>query len=508
MKSPKTLVFLTLFTAMALSSCSGTKTACTSNCTGSGNGSVSVTMVADTLPANPSILSLQVTIIGITFTSSAGTNQSVTLNPAITLDLMRLQSDTAFLGTFANIPSGQYTSATLAFSNPAKITFLNDTTATLSGCAVNAICPLTSNTAAGTPVATVSFAVPQSGVTGIGIDLNLSNAVSISGATLAVNLSNNNVISAFTLPRQGSNLSATQRDLIEDFSGVVSLSSNTVTITSPTRGTLTATATANTNFDQSPDASNPLCPTGTSTLAACVSANQVASMDAVLNSDGTFSIQEIEPLLPSSQDLVEGTITSVAQASQTQFVIVVKDKLSTATSGSMIGAVSVGDSLTANLTTSPNPFLVDTKGLPVNSIAPGTLGFFAGSTTTGVLRPGQVVAIHVISFTAASGNTLASVSADTVMLRWSRFTANPNSTSSQTLSVNGLPAYFGFTSATLFGVQLFTGTQGAKGVTNFDGIPDGSSITTSKPAAFRGLFIENSGNSLNFPFFAAKVRQH
>ncbi len=488
MKSPKTLVFLTLFTAMALSSCSGTKTACTSNCTGSGNGSVSVTMVADTLPANPSILSLQVTIIGITFTSSAGTNQSVTLNPAITLDLMRLQSDTAFLGTFANIPSGQYTSATLAFSNPAKITFLNDTTATLSGCAVNAICPLTSNT--------------------IGIDLNLSNAVSISGATLAVNLSNNNVISAFTLPRQGSNLSATQRDLIEDFSGVVSLSSNTVTITSPTRGTLTATATANTNFDQSPDASNPLCPTGTSTLAACVSANQVASMDAVLNSDGTFSIQEIEPLLPSSQDLVEGTITSVAQASQTQFVIVVKDKLSTATSGSMIGAVSVGDSLTANLTTSPNPFLVDTKGLPVNSIAPGTLGFFAGSTTTGVLRPGQVVAIHVISFTAASGNTLASVSADTVMLRWSRFTANPNSTSSQTLSVNGLPAYFGFTSATLFGVQLFTGTQGAKGVTNFDGIPDGSSITTSKPAAFRGLFIENSGNSLNFPFFAAKVRQH
>jgi len=174
----------------------------------------------------------------------------------------------------------------------------------------------------------------------------------------------------------------------------------------------------------------------------------------------------------------------------------------------MIGAVSVGDSLTANLTTSPNPFLVDTKGLPVNSIAPGTLGFFAGSTTTGVLRPGQVVAIHVISFTAASGNTLASVSADTVILRWSRFTANPNSTSSQTLSVNGLPAYFGFTSATLFGVQLFTGTQGAKGVTNFDGIPDGSSITTSKPAAFRGLFIENSGNSLNFPFFAAKVRQH
>ncbi len=331
MKSPKTLVFLTLFTAMALSSCSGTKTACTSNCTGSGNGSVSVTMVADTLPANPSILSLQVTIIGITFTSSAGTNQSVTLNPAITLDLMRLQSDTAFLGTFANIPSGQYTSATLAFSNPAKITFLNDTTATLSGCAVSAICPLTSNTAAGTPVATVSFAVPQSGVTGIGIDLNFANAVSISGGNLVVNFSNNNVLSGFTLPRANSNLASGQLELIEDFTGVVSISGSSVTITSPTRGVLTATSTSNSFFDQSPPPTN-LCPSAPNN---CAVAGQIASVDAFLKSDGALELKEFEPLNATQQDFVEGTVYAVN--SPTQFTIAVTDKVQAATTSLISG---------------------------------------------------------------------------------------------------------------------------------------------------------------------------
>jgi hypothetical protein len=57
-------------------------------------------------------------------------------------------------------------------------------------------------------------------------------------------------------------------------------------------------------------------------------------------------------------------------------------------------------------------------------------------------------------------------------------------------------------------VQLFPGTQGQQGVTNFDGVPDGSSLVTGKQASFRALFIENSGNSVAIPFFAAKVRQH
>ena len=505
MNRSKAIFFLPvlLLAALSLAACSGPKTGtiCISNC--GGNGTVAVTMVADTLPANPALLTFQVTIASITFTPASGTATTVNLSPALTVDLMRLQTDTVLLGTFANIPAAQYNSATLTLSGSANITFLNDTpNTTISGCPPATICPL-SVAASSNPVATVSFTVSPNAVTGIGIDLNFANAVSISGNALAVNFNNNNVLSGFTLPRQGSNLSSSQFDVLEDFTGIVSLSGNTVTITSPSRGTLTATATSNTNFDANPDPTKPLCPAGTSSLSACVSAKQVASVDAVLNSDGTLSIQEIEPLLPSQQDIVEGLVATI---NQTQFVIIVTDKPSTASPGSLIGSLNIGDGLTVNIP-NPNLFLVDTKGLSVASIAPGTLSFFAGATTTGALHPGQIVAVHVSTFTAASGNIIASSNADTVILRWSRLTAKPSAVGTQTLGVTSLPTYFASTSGNI-GVQLFQGAQGQKGVTSFDGIPDGSFLNTAKPASFRALFIEDPSNSVNFPFFAAKVRQH
>src|SRR5258705_11976214 len=166
-----------LLVAFSSSSCSGPKTG---GGGGTGNGSVAVTMVADPLPASPSPLTFQVTIASIKFTTSSGTSTTVNLNPALTVDLMRLQTDTVFLGLFPNIPSAQYVSATLFLSGNANITFLNDTGFPLSGCLASHVCPL-SVPASSTPVATVPFTVSPNGVTGIGIDLNFFNAVSISG---------------------------------------------------------------------------------------------------------------------------------------------------------------------------------------------------------------------------------------------------------------------------------------------------------------------------------------
>src|SRR5260370_32076899 len=84
-----------LLAALYFSSCSGPKNTVVSP---GGNGSVAVTMVADTLPVNPSLLTFQVTIASIKFTTSTGTSTTVNLNPALPVDLMRLQTDTAFLG--------------------------------------------------------------------------------------------------------------------------------------------------------------------------------------------------------------------------------------------------------------------------------------------------------------------------------------------------------------------------------------------------------------------------
>lgn len=495
---------LALFSASACSGPKGGVMCPGGNC--GGTGTVAVTMVADTLPSHPSLLTFQVTITSLKFTASGGTSTTVNLSPALTVDLMRLQTDSVFLGTFANIPAAQYTSVTLVLTGNANITFLNDTGATLSSCPASAICPL-SLAASSNPVANLSFAVSQNGVIGVGIDLDFANALSISGSSLALNFSNNSVLSAFILPRANSNLAAGQLDLIEDFTGVVSLNNTTATITSATatgRGSLAATASSSTVFD--PDPTGALCGAGTTQLSSCVSSNQAASMDVVLKVDGTLAIQEIEPLIGTLQDTVEGIVAAINSGNQTQFTLVVSNMIPAA-QNSLIGTLKIGDGLTVNLANAVKPFLVDTKGLNVSSVAPGTFGLFSGATNTAALHPGQVVAVHVTVFTAAVGNTIASSTVDTVTLRCSRLTVTPSIVGTQTLGVTGLPANFGQTIGNI-GVQLFPGTQGQRGVTNFDGVSDGSFLNNAKPASLRALFIENPGDNVTIPFFAAKVRQH
>jgi uncharacterized repeat protein (TIGR01451 family) len=496
------VLLLAIFSSSACSGPKGGVICPGGNC--GGNGTVAVTMVADTLPAHPSLLTFQVTITSLKFTSSGGTSTTVNLTPALTVDLMRLQSDTVFLGTFANIPAVQYNSVTLVLTGNANITFLNDTGATLSACPANTICPL-SVAASSNPVANLSFAVSQNGVIGIGIDLNFANAISISGSSLALNFSNNSVLSALILPRANSNLASGQLDLIEDFTGVVSLSNSVATITSAAvtgRGLLSASANSNTILNSDP--SQKLCLTPTpGQVSSCVANNQFASMDAVLKSDGTLSIQEIEPLLGTLQDTVEGTVVVINTGNTTQFTLIVTDLIPAATN-SLIGTLHVGEGLVVNLVASPT-FLVDTKGL---SVLAGNLSNFVGQTNTAALHLGQTVAVHVIApFTAAVGTTLASATSDTVTLRWSRITATPVAPFSPNIfNLTSFPSYFAATGTAE--VQDFAGTPGTPGITNFDGIADGSGLNASKPVALRTLFIENPTNSAVPAFFAAKVRQH
>jgi len=491
-----------LLAVFSASSCSGPKgsVVCVGAACGGGNGTVAVTMVADTLPANPSLLTFQVTITSVKFTTSTGTSTTVNLSPALTVDLMRLQSDTVFLGTFTSIPAAQYSTVTLVLTGNASITFLNDTGSTLSGCLANNICPL-SVAASSNPMATVSFTVSQNVVTGVGIDLNFANAVSISGANLAVNFSNSNVLSAFTLPRANSNLAAGQLDLIEDFTGVVSINNQSVTLTSAqatSRGSLTATANSNTVLNSDPSQKLCLSPTP-GQVSSCVSINQFASMDAILNSDGTLSIQEIEPLLGTLQDTVEGIVVSINTGNTTQFTLIVTDLIPTATN-SLIGTLHVGDGLTVNLSSAVNPFLVDTKDLPVESSFNGIFTNFSSKSDTSAIHLGQSVAVHVIApFTAAAGTTLASATSDTVTLRWSRFTATTSTAATPQFSISVFPSFFNATG--IAQVQSFS-------TTNLDGIPSTANLVVNNPLAMRALFIENTSNSAVPAFFAAKVRQH
>src|SRR6266700_7725654 len=438
----KVLLFVLLLASMTFSSCSGLP----KTIGGGGTATVLLTLVSDTPPASPSLLSYEVTVTQVTVTPTTGTAFTFTPNPAPVFELLRLQSDSAFVASVLNVPSGTYNSITLSLGSP-QITFLNNTSATITNasaasvsgpCVVGAICTI-SPSASGLPkVSATPFPITLSAnaTIGLGIDFNLNNSITVTGGTMTVTFTpataGINVLSAFNLPRN-SNLTANQLDLIEDFVGVVSVSGQSVTLTSQTRGTLTALTTSSTVFD--PDPSGTLCSTPSS---ACIVANQVASVDAILNSDGTLSIQEFEPLLNAQQDVVEETVAAINQTSQTQFTIITTDKGQLAT-GSLIGALNVGDPLTVNIALNPNLFLVDQKGLLVSQNFNGSFINFANQTNTTAIHVGQSVTVHV---------------------------------------------------------------------TNLEGITDVTSLNDSKPVALRALYLQNQSNPAAPAFFAAKVRQH
>jgi hypothetical protein len=500
MKRNPLYFLLVLVGALSLAACSGPKGSGVGG--GGGTGTVSFILVSDTLPANPSILSFKVSIIGVALTPTSGAAQTLTPSPAV-VDLMRLQSDSAFLGTLTKVPAGTYT-VTVSFSAP-EVTFLNDTAGTITAgtttCPKGAVCSA-SLTAIGAPqISGFTFTAAAGGTQGIGLDFNLKNSLTLAGGTLTANF-NPAVLTAFTLPRANSNLASGQLDLVEDFTGTATVSGQTATIASLTRGSITATTSSTTAFD--PDPSATLCPTGTASLSACVRSNQIASMDAILNANGTFSILEIEPLLSSAQDIVEGTVVSINPANQTQFTLVTTDKQQAATN-SLIAALNTGDPLLVNLSTTVQPFEVDEKGLNVEQADPGTLNNFANATNTTAIHLGQTVAVHVTAFTAAAGTTSASAIVDKVILRWTRFSASVVTSSSSLITINTLPSYFNFTSASNFSVQAFVNAPRS---TIVDGVTDLGSLSTTKPVEIRALFFENSSNSLTQAFFAAKVRQH
>jgi hypothetical protein len=519
MKSYKSFVFLILVVCVSLGSCSGLpKGNGGGGGGGGGNGTakVSLVLVADTPPLNLGLVSFKVTINGITLTSSTGAKTDFTPNNGngMEVDLVRLQSDSAFLGTVPSVPTGTNSTITVSFSNP-QLAFFNGTGAAITSlspqCPANTVCTASFSASLGAPVITSATAI--SGNMGIGIDFNLSNALVLNGTTLNVSFVNSagtNVISSFTLPRQNSNLAAGQLDVIEDITGVVSITNSAVTITPATaagRGTVTATANSNTILNADP--SNILCTNPTpGQVSTCVSSNQAASMDAILNSDGTLTIQEIEPLLGTLKDTVEGTVISVSTSNQTQFDVIVTDVIPAA-QGSLIGSLTIGTPLTVNLANNPNPFLIDSKGLPVASQFASSFGVFANAINTTALHAGQTVAVHVTAFTAASGNTLATSTVDTVTLRWSRLTATPTGALSPSIfNITALPGHFGFTQASVFGVAVFTGTSGTRGVTNLDGIANGNAPAATPPVGLRALFIEDTTDTLNPAFFTAKIRQH
>jgi len=483
MSSYKPFLCVLLAPALFLASCSGFKLT-SGGGVASGTATLSLTLVATppTPPPSLSLLSFSVDVTGISLTPSTGTAQSVSLNSTTyTVDLTKLQSDSAFLGTSTTLPSGSYTSVTVSFSNPV-LWYCIPATQVAAGCAAGGVTRVIGGGTA--PPITMPLTLTAHQQTGLAINFNLAKAISVNSQGVpSINLAASNVLSANSLPATATSLATGQLDFVEDVIGVitsVNASGQTVTVQTATRGNITAKAGTTTVF-------SPNC---TSQTFSCVLQGQVASLDLALDTGGTFSLLEYDPLAATTGDWVEGIVTTIPSSS-TQFQIVANDLVASSTNSLLASSASalVGAPVQITLV-NPGIFTIDTKGLtvPVTSF---------GGTDASILVPGQTVAVHVTSFTAASGSTPAAVSANTLILRFTRVPGIVLAATFPTFSIQSLPPLFGLTTPKL--VQLSTGSPS----TNYDGVTSGSSLTAGQTVSIRALYY---GPVSATPFSAAKVR--
>ncbi len=478
-----------------LISCSGLPNPpgpCTVNCPG-GTATLSLTLVAAPLtpPPNTNLLSFSANVNTITLTPSTGAAVNIPLNSTtFSVDLTRLTSDSAFLGTSATVPAGSYTSIAISLSNPV-VTFCTQTLGA-TGCAAGSVATVTGASAAPS-ISTSPFPLTLSAnqKTGLAIQVNLQAALTVNASQVvtAVSLSAANVLSAKSLPPTTSSLGANQLDFVEDATGVVTAlnaATQSVTVKTATRGSLTAKANSSTVFSPNCTSFN----LGLS-FSACVAQGQVASVDLALNSDGSFTVLEYDPLAIATGDWIEGIVTA-NPSSSTQFTLVTND-LVLATTNSLIGT-SLALDAPVNLTlANAKPFLVDTKGLtvPVNTF---------GGTDASILLPGQTVLVHVTAF----GSTLASASVDTLYLRFTRVSGNVAATGTQaSFNLQSLATFFGISTQPL--VEITQGTPPANPTTNLDGVSSGTGLSNPQVVSIRALYF---GQGTSMPFSAAKVRVH
>ena len=453
-------------------------------------------------PPGTNILSFAVTITGMSLTPSGGGSAVNLTLPAtsITVDLMRLQSDSALLGqALATVPAATYNQITVSVSS-VVVTYCTQTSPGTQGCATGTVAQVSQTTASTPATSSFSMTLSNNQQVGVQIQFNLAKALTLSSTqpqvVSAVDLTASGVLTASVLAPTSttSSLATGQLDFVEDVTGLVTAATSTsVTIQTATRGSITATSSSSTFF-------SPNC-TGFSlpTTMGCAKVNQIASIDVALNADGTFTLLDYDPLDTAASDWIEGVVTLVPTSS-TQFQIIAND-LFQPSSGSLVGTnLPLGSTVTVNLGAGAT-FGVDAKGFTV----PAEATTFAGSNDTSVLRPGQTVAVHVSSFTAASG-TPASATVDFVGLRFTRVTGSVSSVAAPTsvsIGSPSLPAFFGQINIEL--AELNTASAPSTAPTNYDGVSDGFGLSVNNTVSIRALYF---GPSSAKPFTCAKVRKH
>jgi len=489
MNSKKPLVLIAFSALLALSSCSGLKNVCTTNCTPTGNATLSITLF-DTPPTGINLLSFTLPIAGISLTPSSGSPVAVATTSS-SFEVTHLQTDSALIADAVSVPIGSYTalSVTVGPTTATSNVFINTSGSTITwttgaggSCLNGAVCNLPAG-AIFTVSIPVALSLSANQDQWIGLNLNLNNAVTATGG-LSVDFSQTGVLTAITTARTG--IPSPAVDTVEDFVGAVTaFSSSSITVKSGISGqTLTASLTTNTEYDtpSSPSDAYSNC----TAAPACIAVGSTVSVDAQLDANGTLTATEVDVLDVTAVDEVEGVIYPTSTPNV--YGLILADKVSASGNAALASTTTTyGSGVFLNVASAN--FFVDTKTLSI--ALPSPIGF-PGSG----LLAGQVVRAQVTNVT--STNTGITATATNLLLRWSRLTGTVSATASPN---------FNFTPTSYITV-LDTGLGQSPlaytfiNYTAFDGITDSTGIATSSTVSIRTLLLNNAQPT----FAVAKVR--
>lgn len=465
--------FLGCLSAILLTGCGGSMSAPVMGPGPSPQSALVSVSLTDAPPAGVTVLTFEVTVTGATL--NPGNADLLAGKGPVRIEVKRLETENAFLST-ANIPSGNYTSLNLTFSNP-ELTFRNDTGTTLAGCAAGSVCEIKPS---GALTATVNgqFNSMSGTQTGVLVDLNLANLIT---PALGVDFSTATAVTATQQTKDGEG----ELEELDDLNGfVANPSSSQFTLQTTDMGNITVAIDSNTQFDgfDACAAAN----------ATCIQGGQSVEVNLTLLASGTFLARKIEledDAQQAADDELEGIISKIDSPSQ--FEMVVNDELRT------VANVSVGDPVTVILTTTGGgaSFRVDTNGLTV----PSTLqqGFEA-ATDTSQLLPGQTVQVRKVAMTGGPAPAAIIITTDRVRLRDTRFTATVSGApSGSNFNVGGLPGLF--TAAGISQIQVQTSSQ-----TDFENVSGVSGLAGGSTVSLRGLLFISTPNPV---LIADKVRK-
>jgi len=433
---------------------------------GSGDSPVVLAMT-DTPPANVTILSAQVTLTGATLNPG----NVPLLSGATTLELTRLQTDVAYLGTTL-VKAGSYTSLTLTFANP-TLTFENDSGAVFTGAVCSGtICtlsPVAINLS--TTITLPTITVSKTAGAGLLTDVNLNALLS---ASLGADFKNGTTVSTFTPAGAGAPLVGAE-DVVGQVT-LIDMTHNTFSFQNA-MGVFSLAVNSFTTFPNLPAGT---CPTSS---LSCVKIGQILSVDIGIGSDGTaFARTVLLEDADSSDAEVEGIVTALNPGASQFTMIPLSESMA-------ITGLAVGSAATVHYT-GTTPFDVDF--VQADGIQVPTTGFqFSGAAE---LMLGQQVQVR--RNPSSSGT---SITADRVRLRSSRITGTIQSIGSSLIQLSGLPSIFSSHSAAQIQVQTFFQTIITGTATSF------TTLGVGKTLSVRGPLFPNAGTTT---VVASKVLQH